>query len=203
MAEPNVLLLDEPTNDLDIDTCELESLLTAGSAPWSYLARPVPGRADRDTTWALFGDGNLTNLPEDQQPDARATQAAAEQRHSGNMDLGGGAGGAGGAGSAGGVDGAGAGSGSDTAAAPALSAQEDRALAKELGALERKMSKLDSTIGDLNNRLADAAAPADGQVDTALLAGLDRQLTAARDEHEELEMSWLEIAEQREAGHGR
>ena len=65
------------------------------------------------------------------------------------------------------------------------------------------MSKLDSTIGDLNNRLADAAAPADGQVDTALLAGLDRQLTAARDEHEELEMSWLEIAEQREAGHGR
>lgn len=204
MAEPNVLLLDEPTNDLDIDTLqELESLLDG------WVGTMVVISHDRylvericDTTWALFGDGNLTNLPGgiQQYLDARATQAAAEQRHSGNMDLGGGAGGAG---SAGGVDGAGAGSGSDTAAAPALSAQEDRALAKELGALERKMSKLDSTIGDLNNRLADAAAPADGQVDTALLAGLDRQLTAARDEHEELEMSWLEIAEQREAGHGR
>ena len=65
MADPNVLLPDEPTNDLDIDTLqELESLLDSWPGTLVVISH------DRyliericDSTWALFGDGYLTNLP--------------------------------------------------------------------------------------------------------------------------------------------
>ncbi|MQY29861.1 ABC-F family ATP-binding cassette domain-containing protein [Nocardia aurantia] len=65
MAEPNVLLLDEPTNDLDIDTLQqLEDLLDGWPGTMVVISH------DRyliericESTWALFGDGNLTNLP--------------------------------------------------------------------------------------------------------------------------------------------
>ena len=65
MAEPNVLLLDEPTNDLDIDTLQqLEDLLDGWAGTMVVISH------DRyliericDTTWALFGDRKLTNLP--------------------------------------------------------------------------------------------------------------------------------------------
>ena len=65
MAEPNVLLLDEPTNDLDIDTLQqLEDLLDGWAGTLVVISH------DRyliericDSTWALFGDGKLTNLP--------------------------------------------------------------------------------------------------------------------------------------------
>lgn len=183
MAEPNVLLLDEPTNDLDIDTLqELESLLDGWAGTLVVISH------DRyliericDSTWALFGDGDLTNLPGGitQYLERRAGQAAAENRHTGNMALGG-------------------------AEAPrqtqGLSAQEDRALTKELNALERRMSKVQGTVDDLNRQLAEAAAPQDGNIDTALLADLDARLTAAKDEHDELEMTWLKVAERRETG---
>lgn len=189
MAEPNVLLLDEPTNDLDIDTLqELESLLDGWAGTMVVIShdRYLVERIC-DSTWALFGDGRLTNLPGgiSQYLDRRAEQAALENRHTGNMALGG---------------------ASDKTAepaaptAPALSAQEDRALSKELGALERKMSKVQANVDDLNRRMAEASAPADGNIDTALLSELDTKLSAARDEHEELEMSWLEVAERRETG---
>ncbi|MCX4097169.1 ABC-F family ATP-binding cassette domain-containing protein [Nocardia sp. alder85J] len=65
MAEPNVLLLDEPTNDLDIDTLQqLEDLLDGWPGTLVVISH------DRyliericDSTWALFGDSKLTNLP--------------------------------------------------------------------------------------------------------------------------------------------
>lgn len=65
MSEPNVLLLDEPTNDLDIDTLqELESLLDnwAGTLVVISHDRYLIERI-ADSTWALFGDRKLTNLP--------------------------------------------------------------------------------------------------------------------------------------------
>ena len=185
MAEPNVLLLDEPTNDLDIDTLqELENLLDGWAGTLVVIShdRYLVERIC-DSTWALFGDGRLTNLPGgigqylDRRKELAAAAPAAQSAPTSTPAPAAGASGTG------------------------LSAREDRELAKEMNALERRMGKLDTRIGELNRALAEAAAPADGQVDTARLAELDRELAGVKDEHEELEMSWLEVAEKREEGH--
>lgn len=189
MAEPNVLLLDEPTNDLDIDTLqELESLLDGWAGTLVVISH------DRyliericDSTWALFGDGKLTNLPGgiQQYLDRRRELIAAPAAPSSASP---------------GQDAA-SGTASGAASSPGLSAQEDRELKKELNALERKMQKLSAKVDTLTAKLADAAMPADGNIDTALLADLDRELQGVRSEHDDCEMRWLEVAEMREEGH--
>lgn len=179
MAEPNVLLLDEPTNDLDIDTLqELESLLDSWPGTLvvishdRYLIERIV-----DSTWALFGDGKLTNLPGgiEEYLRHRAVQAAAED--SGVLNLG---------------------EAGDTSVAPksGLSSQEERELTKQLNALERKVSKLDQKIGKFNVEMATAAE----KLDTAKLTELDNALKQAQEEREELEVEWLEIGEQLENG---
>jgi len=192
MAEPNVLLLDEPTNDLDIDTLqELESLLDGWAGTLVVISH------DRyliericDSTWALFGDGKLTNLPGgiqqylDRRRELIAAPAAPSAPSSASP----------------GQDAA-SGTASGAASSPGLSAQEDRELKKELNALERKMQKLSAKVDTLTAKLADAAMPADGNIDTALLADLDRELQGVRSEHDDCEMRWLEVAEMREEGH--
>ncbi|MGP5269617.1 ABC-F family ATP-binding cassette domain-containing protein [Corynebacterium variabile] len=192
MAEPNVLLLDEPTNDLDIDTLqELESLFDGWAGTLVVISH------DRyliericDSTWALFGDGKLTNLPGgiqqylDRRRELIAAPAAPSAPSSASP----------------GQDAA-SGTASGAASSPGLSAQEDRELKKELNALERKMQKLSAKVDTLTAKLADAAMPADGNIDTALLADLDRELQGVRSEHDDCEMRWLEVAEMREEGH--
>jgi len=192
MAEPNVLLLDEPTNDLDIDTLqELESLLDGWAGTLVVISH------DRyliericDSTWALFGDGKLTNLPGGIQQylgrrrELIAAPAAPSAPSSASP----------------GQDAA-SGTASGAAPSPGLSAQEDRELKKELNALERKMQKLSAKVDTLTAKLADASMPADGNIDTALLADLDRELQGVRSEHDDCEMRWLEVAEMREEGH--
>lgn len=192
MAEPNVLLLDEPTNDLDIDTLqELESLLDGWAGTLVVISH------DRyliericDSTWALFGDGKLTNLPGGIQQylgrrrELIAAPAAPSAPSSASP----------------GQDAA-SGTASGAASSPGLSAQEDRELKKELNALERKMQKLSAKVDTLTAKLADAAMPADGNIDTALLADLDRELQGVRSERDDCEMRWLEVAEMREEGH--
>ena len=193
MAEPNVLLLDEPTNDLDIDTLqELESLLDGWAGTLVVISH------DRyliericDSTWALFGDGKLTNLPGgiqqylDRRRELIAAPAAPSSASPG-LDA---------------ATGTASGSASGAPSSPGLSAQEDRELKKELNALERKMQKLSAKVETLTAKLADAASPADGNIDTALLADLDRELQGVRSEHDDCEMRWLEVAEMREEGH--
>lgn len=193
MAEPNVLLLDEPTNDLDIDTLqELESLLDGWAGTLVVISH------DRyliericDSTWALFGDGKLTNLPGgiqqylDRRRELIAAPAAPSSASPG-QDA---------------ATGTASGSASGAPSSPGLSAQEDRELKKELNALERKMQKLSAKVETLTAKLADAASPADGNMDTALLADLDRELQGVRSEHDDCEMRWLEVAEMREEGH--
>lgn len=183
MSEPNFLLLDEPTNDLDIDTLqELEDLLDNWPGTLvvishdRYLIERIA-----DSTWALFGDGELTNLPGgiNQYLEKRAQLAAQES--------------------------GGAGTGATTTATAAeakakdsgLSAAEQHALRKQMNALERKMTKLSDKEAKLNAEMAKISADVDN-LDTERLAELDREVTSLREERDELEMEWLELGEQAE-----
>ncbi|WP_433731485.1 ABC-F family ATP-binding cassette domain-containing protein [Nocardia sp. CA-129566] len=134
MAEPNVLLLDEPTNDLDIDTLQqLEDLLDnwAGTLVVISHDRYLIERIC-DSTWALFGDGKLTNLPGgiDEYLKKRAVSGSATTR-----------------------------SGTDIkpAETQATDSAAYRAARKELAKLERAIDKLTEREQRLHTALADAA----------------------------------------------
>ncbi|OFS19250.1 ABC-F family ATP-binding cassette domain-containing protein [Corynebacterium sp. HMSC04H06] len=177
MAEPNILLLDEPTNDLDIDTLqELESLLDSWPGTLvvishdRYLIERIA-----DNAYALFGDGKLTHLPGgiDEYLRRRAEQEAAAER--GVINL-----------------------GEDESPAPekkGLSQAEERTITKKMNALERKITKLDQQIDQVNQEMAEAAE----QVDTERLTALDATLKGHRQQREDLEMEWLEWGEKLEA----
>lgn len=133
MAEPNVLLLDEPTNDLDIETLQQVEDLLDGWAGTLVVVSHDRYLIERvcDSTWALFGDGKLTNLPggieeylrRHAQPVATPAAKAAPER---------------------GRDGA------------AL-----RAAQKELGRLERAVAKLGEREVALHAKLAEHATDPD------------------------------------------
>ncbi|NMN96617.1 ABC-F family ATP-binding cassette domain-containing protein [Antrihabitans stalactiti] len=130
MSEPNVLLLDEPTNDLDIDTLQqLEDVLDSWPGTLVVIShdRYLIERVC-DTTWALFGDGKLTNLPGgiDEYLRRRA------------------------------IDQAPAATPTSTSSAP-TNAAAHRAARKELSKLERTVAKLDERELALHAELADAA----------------------------------------------
>ncbi|MFD5431539.1 MULTISPECIES: ABC-F family ATP-binding cassette domain-containing protein [unclassified Kitasatospora] len=188
MDEPNVLFLDEPTNDLDIETLnQLEDLLDGWPGSMIVISH------DRffierttDTVHALLGDRKMRMLPNgvDEYLERRARMAAAAPAAA---PAGAGAGGAAGAGSAG--AGAAGGPGAE-GGAPALSGGDLRAAKKEMQKLERQIAKLDEKESKLHSQLAEHAA------DFSKVAELDAQLRAVREEKEELEMGWLELAEQ-------
>ncbi|MFI5719637.1 ABC-F family ATP-binding cassette domain-containing protein [Nocardia sp. NPDC051750] len=137
MSEPNVLLLDEPTNDLDIDTLQqLEDLLDnwAGTLVVISHDRYLIERIC-DTTWALFGDGKLTNLPGGitQYLRRRAEMATGDSAR-----------------------------GSDSRAEPAQTdSAAYRAARKELARLERAIDKLGEREAALHTALAEAATEPD------------------------------------------
>ena len=173
MSEPNVLLLDEPTNDLDIDTLqELEDLLDnwAGTLVVISHDRYLIERI-ADSTYALFGDGKLTNLP------GGITQylerRAAEEGSVGVLDLG----------EKRGVE-----------KQKALSSQEERELRKNMKALERKIAQAEEDVAKLEAEITDLSAA--GEFDA--IADKTKALGAMKDEREELEMEWLELGEQLE-----
>ena len=173
MSEPNVLLLDEPTNDLDIDTLqELEDLLDnwAGTLVVISHDRYLIERI-ADSTYALFGDGKLTNLPGGiaQYLERRA----AEESSVGVLDLG----------EKRGVE-----------KQKALSSQEERELRKKMKALERKIAQAEEDVERLEAEIADLSAT--GEFDA--IAGKTKELGAVKDERDELEMEWLELGEQLE-----
>ena len=173
MAEPNVLLLDEPTNDLDIDTLqELENLLDSWPGTLvvishdRYLIERIA-----DNTYALFGDGKLTNLPGgiQQYLDQRADQA----RTAGVLDLG---------------------EGQPEAVEKQMSSQEERELQKKMKALERKIAKENDRAEALEAEIA--ALSEAGDFDA--IGAKTKELTAVKDAREELEMEWLELGEKLE-----
>lgn len=193
MAEPNVLLLDEPTNDLDIDTLqELESLLDSWPGTMvvishdRYLIERIA-----DNTYALFGDGKLTNLPGGIDEYLRRRAALDAAQPAGVVNLGESAK------QETAPDGSGNGAGNaKKVSTKRLSSQEERELTKEMNALERKMGKLDEQATKLNAEMAEVAAA--GDIDTAKLTELDGKLKDVTSQREELEMEWLELGEKLE-----
>ncbi|OHO77853.1 glycerophosphodiester phosphodiesterase [Corynebacterium sp. HMSC036E10] len=176
MAEPNILLLDEPTNDLDIDTLqELENLLDSWPGTLvvishdRYLIERIA-----DTTYALFGDGTLTNLPGGIQQ--YLDRRAAEATDTGPLDLGDRGEGV--------VD-----------KQEGLSSQEQREIRKQMKALERKIAKESERAEALEAEIT--ALSEAGDFDA--IATKTKELTAAKDAREELEMEWLELGEQLES----
>ena len=176
MSEPNVLLLDEPTNDLDIDTLqELENLLDSWPGTLvvishdRYLIERIA-----DVTYALFGDGALTNLPGgiDQYLERRKSMT----EDSGVLDLG------------------------DTAPkekpADGLSGQERRELMKKMKSLDRKMEKLHEEAAALESEIATISGEADP--DFEAIGAKTGQVAELRAQREELEVEWLELGERLE-----
>ncbi|WP_241385427.1 ABC-F family ATP-binding cassette domain-containing protein [Rhodococcus sp. CH91] len=172
MAEPNVLLLDEPTNDLDIDTLQqLEDLLDGWAGTLVVIShdRYLVERIC-DSTWALFGDGKLTNLPGGIEEYLRRRAAMGD----GDVP-----------------------SVASTVARSADAEEQpkkrdgaaERAARKELSRLERLVAKLTEKEEKLHHGLAEAAT------DPERLQKLDAQLREVVAEKEAAEEQWMELAE--------
>ncbi|MFJ7276657.1 ABC-F family ATP-binding cassette domain-containing protein [Kitasatospora sp. NPDC098663] len=184
MDEPNVLFLDEPTNDLDIETLnQLEDLLDGWPGSMIVISH------DRffierttDVVHALLGDQKMRMLPGgvDEYLERRARMAASIAAASA----------ASGASTASAASAAASGGSDAGTAASALSGGDLRAAKKEMQKMERQIAKLDQKESKLHAQLAEHAA------DFSKVAELDAQLRAVREEKEELELSWLELAEQ-------
>ena len=128
-----------------------------------------------DTAYGMFGDGRLVHLP-------------------GGVDeylgrLGGSATSAGPATSAAAATKVSADPASEVADG-GMSAAEVRAAKKDLARLERQLAKLEDRIAKINEGLAEHGSDYDKIVE------LEAQLKAVRQEREETEMAWLELAEQ-------
>ena len=186
MSEPNVLLLDEPTNDLDIDTLqELENLLDSWPGTLvvishdRYLIERIA-----DVTYALFGDGKLTNLPGGIEQYLQRREGMGAQ--SGVLDLGA-------------ADGKKDGKKAQetSTSEKALSPQQWREVSKKMSALERKIEKLDAQAEALEAEITAMSGEADP--DFEAIGVKSGELSQLRDQREELEMEWLELGEQLEA----
>ncbi|MFE3053446.1 ABC-F family ATP-binding cassette domain-containing protein [Nocardia sp. NPDC059239] len=171
MAEPNVLLLDEPTNDLDIDTLQqLEDMLDGWAGTLVVISH------DRyliericDSTWALFGDGKLTNLPGGIEEYLRKRAGLTAAKTAAPVK-------------------AAAPAGANSAA-PATDSATYRAARKELAKLERALEKLTDREDKLHAALAEAATEPDK------LVTLGAELKQVQAEKEATEERWLELAD--------
>ncbi|MFD6041137.1 ABC-F family ATP-binding cassette domain-containing protein [Streptomyces koyangensis] len=167
MDEPNVLFLDEPTNDLDIETLtQLEDLLDGWPGSMIVISH------DRffierttDRVFALLGDGALRMLP-------RGVDEYLERRRRMAETEG------------------------PSAPVPAQQAErkekpaaDQRAAKKELQRLERQLDKISTREQKLHAQIAENAT------DFAKVAELDAELRQLAGERDDLEMRWLERAE--------
>ncbi|MFH9395887.1 ABC-F family ATP-binding cassette domain-containing protein [Streptomyces sp. NPDC017556] len=170
MDEPNVLFLDEPTNDLDIETLtQLEDLLDSWPGSMIVISHDrffIERTTDR--VMALLGDRALRMLPRGIDEYLERRQRMEEEST---------------------PSAAAPRTSTASAAAPAVSAQEARAAKKELQKVERQLDKLSTRETALHKQIADNAT------DFEKVAGLDAELRELVTERDELEMRWLELAE--------
>ena len=196
MSEPNVLILDEPTNDLDIETLtSLEDVLDGWAGTLlvvshdRYLLERV---ADRQV--ALLGDGGVRDLPGGVEQYLQLLTAAQQAGGSGRPAMAGPTVAPSEAGAAGTGTGAGGGPGGKGAAtatvpAPAASSTQLREAKKEMGRIERQLSRIATQEERLHEGMVAQAA------DHAAVLRLNDSLRALVDEREELELAWLSAAE--------
>lgn len=168
MSGPNVLVLDEPTNDFDVETlAALEDLLDSFGGTLLVISH------DRyflervcDRIVGLLGDGTVRDLPRgiDEYLGLLADMRSDSPRGSAP---------------------------SDRAPAPGpSSAGEQRALAKELSKLERRIARGDQQEAALHEQLAQHAT------DHEKLATLTAELDAVLADKAEAESAWMLAAEQ-------
>ncbi|MFE6104208.1 ABC-F family ATP-binding cassette domain-containing protein [Streptomyces laurentii] len=173
MDEPNVLFLDEPTNDLDIETLtQLEDLLDGWPGSMIVISHDrffVERTTDR--VFALLGDQALRMLPRgiDEYLERRRTMVEAAVPAPAAA--------------------ASAGGGAAAGQKPGLSAADARAAKKELQKVERQLDKISAKESTLHTQIAENAT------DFEKVAKLDAELRELAAEREELEMRWLELAE--------
>ena len=193
LEEPNVLVLDEPTNDMDTDMlAAMEDLLDTWPGPLlvvshdRYLLERIT-----DTQYAVL-DGTVRHVPGGVEQYLTLRAASEEAAAGSASSRATGAGSSGAAGSGSGAGGAGPSrSGGSSAVAPALSGAEAHAAQKELGAIERRMQKLEKQTESLHAKLA-----GHDQSDYQGLQEITAQLQEVERENEELEERWLELSEQ-------
>ncbi|MFB6815969.1 ABC-F family ATP-binding cassette domain-containing protein [Streptomyces sp. NPDC056347] len=170
MDEPNVLFLDEPTNDLDIETLtQLEDLLDGWPGSMVVISHDrffIERTTDR--VMALLGDRALRMLP-------RGIDEYLERRQRMEETA---------------TPSAAPAPARETAApAAGLSPQAARAAKKELQKVERQLDKLSTRETKLHAQIAEHAT------DFEKVAALDAELRELVVERDELEMRWLELAE--------
>jgi ATP-binding cassette subfamily F protein uup len=194
MAEPNVLILDEPTNDLDIETLtSMEDVLDGWAGTLLVVSHDrylLERMCDRQV--ALLGDGGVRDLPGgvEQYLDLRhaAKAASARSAASGDSAAAGSPGSSPGsrvaASYATGAPGASAGGPTST-----QSAGELRDLKKDLGRIDRQLSRLSAQEEKIHAEMAAKAA------DHAAVLALNTTLRSIVDERETLELEWLSVAE--------
>lgn len=170
MDEPNVLFLDEPTNDLDIETLtQLEDLLDGWPGSMIVISHDrffIERTTDR--VMALLGDRALRMLPRGIDEYLERRQRMEETATPSAAPVR---------------------ETSAAPAAPALSAQEARAAKKELQKVERQLDKISTRETALHQQIAENAT------DFEKVAKLDAELRELVTERDELEMRWLELAE--------
>ena len=209
LDEPNVLVLDEPTNDMDTDMlAAMEDLLDTWPGPLlvvshdRYLLERIT-----DTQYAVL-DGTVRHVPGGVEQylelraasEARASEAGATRagtasagRSATGSDAGGrtaGSGSSAGSGASAGSDGGASSGGGAPSSSPALSGAEAHAAQKELGAVERRMQKLEKQTASLHATLA-----AHDQSDYQGLQEITAQLREVEQENDSLEERWLELSE--------
>jgi ATPase subunit of ABC transporter with duplicated ATPase domains len=198
LEEPNVLVLDEPTNDMDTDMlAAMEDLLDTWPGPLlvvshdRYLLERIT-----DTQYAVL-DGTVRHVPGGVEQ-YLALRAAGEGRAtegggsgSGKTSSAGATSGSGTTSSSGSASGPGTSSGgASSSGASVLSGAEAHAAQKELGAVERRMQKLEKQTASLHAALADH-----DQSDYQGLQEITAQLREVEQENETLEERWLELSE--------
>ncbi|MFC3479934.1 ABC-F family ATP-binding cassette domain-containing protein [Kocuria carniphila] len=183
LDEPNVLILDEPSNDLDTDMlAAMEDLLDTWPGTLlvvshdRYLLERVT-----DQQYAVI-NGQFRHLPGGVEEYLKLSASS----DSGSA--------AGSAGASNPMAASSSGSGADAAAGspsePKLSGSEARAAQKELGAVERKLQKLNKEAEALDETMA-AADPSDFEG----LGKLSAKKSELQEQMDELEMRWLELGE--------